>query len=235
MSNLFKDKTWDDFDEITQMFEPYVFSLNEALSKMPDEFDVDPKIFIEDNIISIDRLVTRKVVELGLDISATNLLTGIDFYNEFFTFSLAIDESATLDGHTLTLDKPIKVVKKDKIAYEDKEIDEIMISYVKNHLYRLSGAKRLNIKALNELVDLFNVKPKSNTKHSKISALYSKYEELLEDKTLNIRDVDLFFRFVDWNVKVIRHGNLPAMANITKIKIMMRSEIPIYSIKEENA
>jgi hypothetical protein len=58
-------------------------------------------------------------------------------------------------------------------------------------------------------------------------------KELIKSKKIDIRDVSLVEKLGKWIELYCVDGNLPALANIAKIKIMSHQNRPIYSIQEQ--
>lgn len=234
--DLFKDKAYEELDEISQLIEPYNFQVNEELARFPDEINLGEDFavrLIKDRYsVSVSDVVQKEANKLGLKNLYKNLRSDYAFCNNFF--ALEIEEGTSYNPATKEFKGSIRVLKK-KIAYEDKEIENMLMSYMRNQFGRLPRPSQLKKGNINEICDLFNVKEALSDRSTKgkLRLLHNKYKELIENRTLNIRDVDLFKRFIDWNCLYIVNGSLPSMSNITKIKIMMRKELPIYSIKEE--
>ena len=241
--DLFKDKTFEEMDEISQMIEPFESQINVELSQFPDEFLLDTEFFC--SLIGINRnrinygvtedlrkIIERKANNLELNILAKTARTNHSFIAEFF--ELQVDENCVYNANTNILHGEIKVVKK-KIAYEDKDIEAFMKDHLKSAFNNFYRPGEVNKPRTNEILDLFNVKSGLSEKKAllKIRLLSKHYEALIDDRSLNIRDVELFKRFVSWNILYIKNGSLPALSNITKVKIMMRKGLPIYSIKED--
>ena len=239
---LFKDAVYEKLDDISQLVEPYEFNINSELAQMPDEIILGPDFFHSmiacgggrDNVYESGRkVIERTAKRQGLSELGEWSRLNPDFCKEFF--EILISKDAAYNPATKEMTGEVKITKK-KMAYEDKEIDDMLISHMKqqfrSHLNRPSSVNKAQC---NEICDLFGATDAMSDRKAsgKIRKLTKRYQELLSDRTLNIRDVNLFKRFINWNIKYIKDGNLPAMSNITKLKIMMRSELPIYSIKED--
>ncbi len=242
--DLFKDTTFEEMDEISQMIEPFESKINVELSQFPDEYELEADFFLA--LIQYNRhrltysvtedlrkIVERKAASLGLNLLASTSRTNYRFVDEFF--KIEFEEGSTYNAKTNILTGGVKISKK-KIAYEDRDLETIMKNMIpemfRNSFHRKSD---INKPRINEIIDLFNVKDGLADKKSygKLNKLIKHYTNLIEDRSLNIKDVELFKRFVEWNIKYIKDGNLPALSNITKIKIMMRKGLPIYSLKED--
>ena len=239
MSDLFKDEKFEEFDEITQMIEPFESSLNAEIANFPEEIEFTTQDIINMATRSyyggttkdIGDLIRSKAIELGF----TDLSSRASDSNFCKTFFKLEGKPGLLNLETGEFDGKIKLIKL-KNGFEDNEIEQEM----KNHLLASFNSNFrkpsfVNKARINEILDLFGSKEGVSHRSSreKVKSLYETYIKLMEDRSLNIKDVDLFKRFCLWNVKYIHDGTLPALSNITKIKIMMRSGQPIYSIKED--
>jgi len=243
--NIFQDKVYEEMDEITQMIEPFESKINVELSKFPDEFLVEEE-FLSAMVMfnfrrvsygsiyeDLRKIVERKASQMGLNFLAETARTNRNFMEEFFR--LEVSEDTVYDAELNKLYGEVKVVK-IKIGYEDKDLNEIMEAYLTNEFSKcFFSPGTVNNGRTNEILDLFNVKEGLAERKSlvKIRYLRNRYIDLIKDRGLNIKDIELFKRFVQWNLLYIRNGSLPALSNITKIKIMMRKGQPIYSIKED--
>lgn len=240
--DLFKDKAYEDLDDISQLVEPYEFTINNQIAQLPDEIVLDADYFasvIRNNsgrdsaYDDLRKIVQRQANKLNLKELAEHSRLEYQFSKEFF--KIEMDENVTFNPATNELIGDVKIIK-TKVAYEDKDIDKMLLDHMKKEFSnKLGRPSNMNKGRMNEICDLFGIPEALSDRKAmgKLNKLYAKYKELMSDRTMNIRDVELFKRFVNWNVKYIKDGNLPAMSNITKVKIMMRNELPIYSIKED--
>ena len=245
--DLFKDEKYESLDEISQIIEPFECKINEELSLFPDEITVDYDFMIKmiqnngsdpycsySTSFPLRRILTEEAHALGLKTLSDHMRLDYSFCRKFFAFSDDVGQ-AQLNLENKSLSSTIKIVK-IKIGFEDTEIESDLKNYMKNRLSsRLNRARYINRHRINELLDLFGSTNGLKTQKllNKVDELYKTYIRLIEDKSLNIKDTALFHRFVDWNIRYIVDGNLPSLSNITKVKIMMRKGLPIYSIKED--
>lgn len=241
--DLFKDKIWEEMDDISQIIEPFESKINVELSQFPDEFLLDADFFqglIEYNRTRLNysicedlrKIVERKAFSLDLKLLADTSRTNYQFVDEFF--EIVYEEGCTYNAKTGILTGEVKVIKK-KIGYEDRDLEALMKTMIVSAFNKFSRSSDVSKPRINEILDLFNVKDGLSDKRSmgKLNKLCNHYVSIVEDRSLNIKDMELFKRFLEWNIKYIRDGNLPALSNITKIKIMMRKGLPIYSLKED--
>lgn len=242
MIDLFKDKVYEELDDISQLVEPFEYAVNNELAQMPEEIELDKDFFKSmigygggrNNITqSVRKIVEREANNRDLKVLSAHISNDYNFVNNFF--KAEIEEGSYYNAATEEFIGGAKITK-TKLAYDDKDIEKMLIDYMRSKFNnKLGRPSSISKPRLNEICDLFGAYDalKDRGARGKISKLYTKYKTLIEERKLNIRDVELFKRFIDWNILYIRNGSLPSMSNITKIKIMMRNELPIYSIKEE--
>jgi hypothetical protein len=235
--DAFKDEVYENMDDISKLVEPFEYSVNNDLSQFPDEIELDTSML--KSIISYESwseswgqnlsfFVRAKSDSLGLQ----SLSKEIGFNNSNFVHSMFIFfdfENNIITGGKIFL-------RKKKIAVEDNDIESVLnATIVKTFDNNFFGACDVNKKRLNEIAEMFGAKQarKERSWRKKTEELRNHFQEIVKNKNLVIKDVELFKRFLNWNVMYIKDGKLPAMANLARIKIMMRNGMPIYSIKEE--
>ena len=232
---MFKDKVYEDMDDISKLIEPYQYSVNDDLSQFPDVIEVDTS-FIDCRYISTRSLISLKARELGLKALIDNIYE-VEKSN-FFKFEM-FDEfneptrSIKFDFNTGEIKGKILLVK-NKIAFEDKDVhticEEGAVTFLMSTTWRATDSNRMN-----EIADLLGIDGvlKEKSKRSKLYALTSGIRSLVREKKIDIRDAGLAKRFGRWLVLYINDGNLPALGNIAKMKIMSHQNKPIYSIQEQ--
>jgi hypothetical protein len=188
---------------------------------------------------SLDSIITTLASKLNLLSLLKEIRNSNNLVRKMFEFAVELDEE---DGvcYYYALTQQVTggkiFIRKKNVGIEDKDIELAMIQACRSMLYNsFSFSKDVSKPRLNELADMFGAVEarKERSWSKKLSKLSGHYQKLIEERKLVIKDVELFKRFLNWNVLYIKHGKLPAMANIAKLKIMMRNGAPIYSIKEE--
>jgi tellurite resistance protein len=218
------------------MIEPYQYSLNEDLARCPDEVEIEPKDLESPWGLSVRDIIRKKSADLGLKDLANK---SYDIGSEFFMFKIINDMGEEVDSTSLNFKSGILldrvIMCKKKIAYEDSDIEKIvknnMLVAIDNNYGRHSD---LNISRINEIADLFNSNEtkKQRSARKKMRELKNHLANLVQNKKLDIRDVGLAERFGKWVVFYIKDGNLAALNNITRLKIMTHQNKPIYSMEE---
>lgn len=234
---MFKDKVYEEMDDISKMIEPYQYSLNEDLSKFPDEVQITAEHLDSPYGLSVRDVVRSEAEKLGL-IELIN--RSFEVSSEFFEFKIVdeigdhVDET-DLDIKTGYIRDKIFMFKK-KIAYEDSDIEKMIKSSLLSSLDSYySRSSDLNISRINEIADLFNATnvKQNRSSRKKMYSLKSELGRLVESKKLDIRDVGLAQRLGKWIILYIRDGNLAALNNVTRLKIMTHQNKPIYSMEEK--
>ena len=244
----FKDEVYENMDDISKMIEPFEFQLNNELSVFPDEIELTSKD-MESIIVyssgwsegfheSLDTLIKNQASKLNLETLRKEIASNRSAHS-MFEIIVDLDE----EGCRLSYDFERRLIiggkifiRKKIVALEDSAIEVKMV----NHIYYkfneyFTSANTVNKKRLNEIAEMFGAKKAREERawNKKVNALRTHFSAMITDKKLPIKDFELFTRFIIWNINYIKDGSLPAMANVAKMKIMLRNGLPIYSMKEE--
>jgi len=237
---MFKDKVYEELDDISRLVEPFQSKENEELAEFPDEVEITKEMLINSysdwgwSSINISSLVQDIACKLGLkEISAKNYNISRDFF-KIEARDLEENEEVTINFDTNEMSHKIFMVK-TKLGYDDIELEKIakrnVVKTIKSHL---CSSRNVNKSRLNEIADLYNAHDvKSDRSYrGKVRKFCMHLESLMDDRKLDIKDLELCKKFGKWIVLYVVNGNLPALNNITRIKIMMHENRPIYSIEE---
>lgn len=234
---MFKDKVYEEMDDISKMIEPYQYSVNEELSQFPDEIEVKFELLDTSWGLNVREVVRVEASNLGLKELANK---SYDIGPEFFEFKILDEFGEELEETKLNfrdrvlLDKI--VMRKKKIAYEDSDLEKMAKSSLRASLESVYGSySNYSASRLNEIADLFNANEvmKERSIRRKFYRLRTHFDSLFDSKKLDIRDVGLSSRLGSWIVLYIKDGNLAALNNITRLKIMTHQNKPIYSMEEK--
>lgn len=232
---MFKDKIYEEMDDISKLIEPYQFSVNEELASFPDSFEVDASQ-IDSRYVSLRSIITSKARELGLS-SIIDCAYDIE-RNSFFKMKLLDEfneptEYINFNFKTGTLYGKI-VVYKDKIGFEDEHIHTMCQNNASSYI-RHMGWRNADSSRINEVADLLGMTEvlKEKSKRIKMHVMCSEIQDIIKTKKIDIRDANLASRFGKWIMMYIAHGSLPSLANLAKIKIMSHQNRPIYSMQEQ--
>lgn len=234
---MFKDKFYEEMDDISKMIEPYQYSVNEDLSRFPDQVEITPEDLETPWGLTTKDVLRRHAKTLGL---SSLVDKSYDMANDFFEFRILNEfdeeiEETTLNFKDGILSDKIFMVKK-RVAYEDADVEKIAKQAIIDGLSFSSWLYReLNPGRFNEIADLFNDgdTKKQRSIRKKSYSFRNHMSKLIDSKKIDIRDIDLCSRFASWILLYIKDGNLAALNNVTRLKIMMHQNKPIYSMEEK--
>lgn len=247
--SVFKDEVYEDMDDLTRLIEPFEYEVNTDLSLFPDEFDVSIDMILpgicngwSEQYFSqeLGNVVGDMATRLCLNSLTKEISSRSEFVRDMFEFRWELDEEdgdIVIDVANNTMSGGKLFIAKKKIAVEDTDIEKKMASYIYETInYSFDSARDVNKKNINQIADLFGATKARQERawRNKIRCLAIFFRDLVKERKLLIKDFSLFKRFVKWIIMYVKNGNLPAMSNIARLKIMMRSGNPIYSIKEES-
>ena len=221
--SFFDDNTYDNLDWLSQATMPLVFSGNKLLGEMPDHIDVDISKISLGGYIGVSSTLKPFYVD---DSSLNRLITNC--------YAFKSDGGTIVDPSKDIY--PTVWVEKIKKDLSEKEI----LSYVRDMITPNRNYHNNDIGRINEIMDLINYKPDPHGKNlrasrsinKKMRGIYQRLQQVLIKGEWQVRDADLMISFNEWVNQYIVDGNLAALTNITKLKIMTHKNQPIYSIKE---
>jgi len=240
---MFTDSVYQNMDEISQLVEPFQCKFNAELAKLPEEIQITYEILEKHarfhsgsygiSSFPVDSIIVLTCREVGANYEILKDRRYID-YNEDL-YKIWIEQDATIDFEKKTLAGDIKLIKA-KEALTDEELYSKVINNLDGTLYstmyKASNVSKANVNEIAEIFDIEGVnKVKSirDKKNTLIKGLLSQFE----DRKINIRDLELGFRFADWIKAYLCRGNLAAIKNLTLFKVMMLNGLPIYSLDNE--
>lgn len=244
---MFQDKVYEDMDDISKLVEPIESTVNAALSYMPDEVEVT-KEHIQRlhnerwgwHSLNLNSFVDMVIKENDIQISTS--LWG--HAEKFFRFEVrSLDNELLEEAEQVSINMETGIMShrlflvKHTVGYDDQTLESMAkANLTKSIKYDLRSNRDVNKSRLNELADLFGAQDVRSDRayRGKIKKFCQHIDDLVDNKKLDIRDLGLCEKFSTWVVFYVRDGNLAALNNITRIKIMMHENRPIYSIQERS-
>lgn len=235
---MFKDKVYDEMDEISRLFEPFQYDLNDELAKFPDKIEILPEDILKYGVHGTDLYEVLGIRAGQLELHNIRHDIGLLVNNDFFKFVVETDDKTTvnLDANSMNLSKKIYLIK-NKIAFDELMLEtmrkEDLLSCIRNQFY--DNRSGMNKPRFNEIADIYGAKEVKSQRscRGKVDKFCSHMATLLDDKTLDIRDMALCKKFNRWIILYVMNGNLAALNNLTRIKIITHEKRPIYSIEEK--
>ena len=231
---MFKDEVFDSLDAVSQMIEPYEYSFNEVLASAPNEVTISP----EDIIHQLRYNIKFDNVHLGIssilhdkwkDLYPNNKIDALYLHYEFQS---SRDPIINIGNTEMIGD--IKIVKA-KDCFTDDELKTLVETKIVDRIRGAFNSGRALPEYVNEVADIFNIKDVAKTRSMKRKNGFMRkgFKELFADNKLPIKDVDLSERVGIWIQSYCISGNLGAMRNLCKLKILTHTGRGIYSIQDE--
>lgn len=239
--SFLKDKEWEEMDWLNRAVEPYTFSFNLFLAKVPSEYivtysDVISYISVYSEIrsqsvyseIRLNTVVGRLLNKAGISKNDQEMFNTIGYEN-LFEFRLEPDTFIDLDNETI---KGSLILVKKMESLNDDVIKELLPEMVRNIL-RINSL-RASVAHVNEAMDILDCKEarSSSSVRKKTDALISHIFVIYRDNTWGIRNVDLAIKMLTWIKSYCENGDRCSLANLSKLKCMVHNGHPIYSMEE---
>jgi hypothetical protein len=234
---IFDDKQYNELDWISQAVQPIISPLTQILESIPERTDVS------------DIIISHKSNYSSSGWSLSELLSGLienvpggeklrwderSILEECFALDMTGDGYATLNLTEQTLSEKIFLVK-TKFTLED---DRLKTTLGVEGLRALRDIKNwsMDISRANEMLELLEKCDdvlRSRSTKLKRQALSRRLSEILHSNEWMIKSTDLANKIGMWIASYICTGNLAALSNITRLKVITYKGAPIYSIEEQ--
>lgn len=229
---LFDDKKYENMDWVSQAVEPIESKTAILLGQLPDEitftFETYKSLLRNGyTTSSVEQVVSnllREVADGRVDWKEVNLITKC--------FEFKISDNVIINFETQSIEGEIKLVKRKK-TLEDKELQELM--GMKGSEY-IDPYGQNQYQYAHEIADFLGCQQdvlKSRSVRTKVAGIRYKYRTIMRENLWNIKDVELADKVGLWIGSYCQTGNLAALKNLTKLKVMTHKGMPIYSIEEE--
>ncbi len=233
---IFDDKQYDEMDWLSKAIEPTISSLNDILSKLPEETEFTPQ--------QIMRLA-RTGYSIGVDIDALVLTlcqankVSLSSWDDDFKkiakcFDLELNGDITIDlENNICEGQNVKLIK-IKSMFEESELQKEMGAKGISNLSRMDTNK-VEIARANEIGELLgeDIVRQKRSSRQKVHAIIALLQKAFSENTWNIKNVELSDKVCLWIQTYLETGNLAALTNFCKFKVMTHAGDPIYSMEEE--
>jgi hypothetical protein len=234
---VFDDKKFEQLDWMTQITETIESELNTLLAKLPDRIEFSAERvgeYVRESSyfsIQVDGIVRDLVTMAGGDLSweeEAKLAKCFKFDgNSEVEFNA---ETGQLSG-TIVMVKTVPTLS-------DEELQVFMgvrgMRTVRD--FDLGDAENWNLERINEILDILGTcddEKRNRSYRKKMRRIEARLKTIFTTNEWRIRDMELADKVGVWIVKYIEYGHLPALINLSKLKIMTHSNMPIYSMEEE--
>lgn len=236
---VFDDKRYEELDWISQATEPIESPLNTALSILPDEFD-----------INISTLLTIADDYDRLDISKDNVINFL-IKREINSSTNKIPSLSWEERETLAKNFSLVVEGQPIINFVDNTITNGSISLIKevNTIDEKTLGNLLGRNGLSAIRDTYHARPhlinevlellgnsdagiRSRSFRKKKHFLLKRLADLMKNNEWNIKSSALADKVGIWIARYITDGDLSALSNFCRLKVMTHKGLPIYSMEE---
>lgn len=227
--DIFADKEYEEMEWLNKAIEPFIFPLNELISRIPNEYVFTYEdivaIYTDHNSAYVTSMIRIVSNQLNLGFSDSELETIL----EFVELNVSDDYSINLQSQEITGEFKLTKIKH---MLNDDEIKLYLANYMKNSLY--SNCQFADAAKYNELMDIVGCSEQRSSKsvHRKKSAFIARMVQIIEDDLWKIRSATLIEKLVEWICNYVNNGNLASLSNITRLKCMTYTNNPIYSMQE---
>jgi len=237
MKSVFSDDKFANLDWMTQITESIESSLNEILSRFPEQVELDIYTIMNyssgyDLSFNTENVTMKIAHDMGIKLEESSYDDREALAN-CFRFEVEPDTIIDLKNNTIT--GSVRMVKIKKV-FEDDELQKTMGRRGIAELRRIHYSN-ISFNRLNEVLELVGGScldaMKGRSAKKKIYALTNKLNEVFKNNEWRIRDTELANKVGVWLASYIKNGDLSAWTNFCKLKVMTHNNMPIYSITEE--
>jgi hypothetical protein len=234
---VFDDKKFERLDWMTQITETIESELNGLLARLPDRIEVDAKR-VSENVGTWSHFS----IEVGSVIR--------DFIRENSEFLMWEEDRKLIECYKFEGDPILEynaeteelvgklVLVKVVPTLSDEELQAMMGARGIDKIGDLDmgDAENWNLERINEILDVLGdceADKRNRSFRKKMRRIAARLEDIFKNNEWRIRDMELANRVGVWIANYIEHGNLAALTNLCKLKVMTHNNMPIYSMEEE--
>lgn len=255
---MFTDPFYNSLDDVSKLIEPYFYSVNDALGKLPHSILISAQDLIN-TIQSVGHVGnTSGYVVNYSDVMRYKIASEYKDVLKYLNAPTKYEQKMKM-GHLLKIYKSSMEVKADgtpmyidipngkltgkvefiryKQYYTDQDLSrliQLLIGTLLPGLIRQKTNEPIILSIALELADIFSINMPISRSRAKIErSLAHGFTMVVNDKKLNIRSVDLALKLITWIDRLLRNNDYGARLNIHKLKVLSNRKQAIYSIKDE--
>lgn len=241
---MFNDEVYNNLDDISKLLEPFTCKVNDVLAKIPESIEIEFSV-IKDKLFQKNGSVGDKIDIYFSDAANATInnnypelkqlnISIFDFFDIQLKPHNNDDISLTYDYVSDKRNFDVFLFKKNSTISEES-IKQKIVQYIGDSIKSsMQRAKTYSSTSFKELASLFDIDIKgARANFDKRRKIREHFEDLLKNDELMIRDLELAKRFSLWIKAFLINGDLGAIKNLCKIKILMHKKQPIYSIQDE--
>ena len=234
--SIFEDKQYEDMDWLTKAIEPTISVMNDMLHTLPEKFELTPAELL--NIIKQSYTLEIDIHTLFGTMLLQHQIKLSRFYSDYSMlmkcFEMRLSEDVIIDFTTDEATGGTVGLYKIKTIFEESELLPLLGKKGIDNL-RSMDKKVIPIARATEIAELLGADLAHGKRSSsqKIIVIISTLHDIFANNKWNIKNIDLGDRVCFWIRAYLEKGNLAALTNFCKFKVMTHSGDPIYSIEEE--
>jgi len=235
---VFDDKKFEQLDYLTQITETIESELNGLLARLPDRIEFSAKRVGEcvgtwsHFSIQIDSVVRDLMSPHNSELSYDEERRIVNCFKWEASPRLEYDAGTGQLTGKIALVKAVATLSDEELQafMGAKGIDEV-------RMLNCGEAEQWNLERINEIIDVLGKRDEEKRNRSyrkKMRCIETRLKEIFETNEWRIRDMELANKVGRWICRYIEDGNLAALTNLCKLKIMTHDgNTPIYSMEEE--
>lgn len=233
---VFDDKKFEELDWISQATEPIDSEMNEVLALIPDEVIIDFPTYrkiVEERSYSIDLHIDNFILYVLQKYAYNVELSYFQKRTLRSCFKIEMADDIYLDYERETITGEIKAIK--VASTMDEKILEEMLGYEGIETVGQMYIDNASLGRANEIMELLGgcgEALRTRSERKKRNMLKNRLMALFKNNEWKIKDTTLANKVGFWIRDYIRYGNLAALSNFCRLKVMTHKEQPIYSMEE---
>lgn len=237
--SVFQDKKFEGLDYVSQLIEPIDSQLNVLLGELPDEFIIDAQT-LRNLLHSRGSSYLSKGSILNYILSTLHLQNFAELINSASfdaiekCFELHVDDNNIIfDFDKNFLSQPIKLIKVTQ-NLDDKILEKLLGQEGLYTVYNCDFSQ-YNMSRANDIMEMLGECEsgiKTKTYRKKRSVVLHRLEAIFRNNEWKIKDMELANKVGYWVRSYIEDGNIAALSNLCRLKVMTHTGNPIYSMKE---
>ena len=237
---VFDDKKFERLDWMTQITETIDSELSDILAELPDRVEYDAAKLAQNihshSYVSFSFSSDYVVPHLISDLPQYRALTWAEQSAIARCFKFEISPDLEFNLETKAMSGTMALVKIVH-AFEDDELQRLMgAKGLAGFRSRVIFNDEWPIERFNEILDILgscDEDKKNRSQNKKTRRIEARLREIFSTNEWRIRDMTLADKVCDWAADYILSGNLAALTNLCKLKVMTHHNMPIYSVEEE--
>ncbi len=231
---VFDDSKLEQLDWMTQMTETIDSDLNELLARLPDKMPISTEHITANSGNTYLSLSVMDLVRKFLEDEYHLTWKEETIIKNCFRLETVGD--VELDARTGKMTGEVNLIKTIK-TLSDEELQPLMGLKGLEKLPRASHfGDNPPVERVNEILDILgecNDALRSRSFAKKMKKVKDRLTSIFKENEWRIRDMALANKVSVWVGGYVRDGNLADLTNLCKLKVMTHSNMPIYSVKEE--